>query len=63
MLVIPIFLHYVDLAEHPLDPVLGLPRGMKPASSWHERHEAWWDVYHGVRQAILSRQLENRCGN
>jgi hypothetical protein len=61
MRVIPIFLHHVDVTWHPLGSIVSLPifvmersKGMKPVSSWPERHEAWWSVYQDLRQLIRS---------
>ncbi|GER89811.1 hypothetical protein KDW_39730 [Dictyobacter vulcani] len=48
---IPILLHHINLAGHPLGAIAWLPRG-KPVSSWSDRHKAWLNVDQEIRQVI-----------
>src|SRR5579859_6562879 len=50
--VIPIMLRPVDSQGAPFGDVQGLPRDMKPVTSWSNRDEAFLDVAKGIRQAI-----------
>ena len=52
MHLIPILLHKVDVTGNPLEAMQSLPGNRSPVSSWRERHEAWWEVYHDLQRAL-----------
>jgi hypothetical protein len=48
---VPVLLHRVNLARHPLESIQCVPRS-QPVSSWPERHKAWWSVDWEIRSVI-----------
>ena len=50
--IIPIILHYVNLAGNPLERIQSLPRDRIPVSSWPNRNEAWENIDMAIREVI-----------
>jgi hypothetical protein len=50
--VIPILLRPVDWKGAPFEQLQGLPRDMKPVTSWSNRDEAFRDIARGIRWTI-----------
>jgi hypothetical protein len=47
--VIPIILRACDWRSAPFGKLQGLPKDMKPITTWQDRDAAWTDVAHGIR--------------
>ena len=49
--VLPVMLRSCDWRDSPFGKLQGLPKEMKPITTWQDRDAAWTDVAKGIRRA------------
>jgi len=59
-LVVPVLVRACDWQSAPFGKIHGLPKNVKPVTSWNNLDEAWTDVAKGLRRLIASLSLEGR---
>ena len=50
--VVPVILRACDWSDAPFSKLQGLPKDMKPVTSWSNRDEAWTDVAKGIKKVV-----------
>jgi internalin A len=51
--VVPVILRACDWADSPFGTLQGLPKDVKPVTSWPNQDEAWTDIAKGIKKVVM----------
>ena len=57
---VPVILRACDWQDAPFGELQGLPKNMKPVTSWPNQDEAWTDVAKGIKKVVENFSTKGR---